>query len=75
MDGAGGAGFRLHFRNAYGLAEQVFPIMGGPLIRDFRHGGRRGDGIDGCHIAERVRNVADGGIAVNGQFDGHEFTS
>ena len=72
---AGGAGFGLHFRNANSLAEQVLPVMGGPFVRDFRHGGRRGDGVDGCHIAERICNVADGGIAVNGQFDGHELTS
>ena len=72
---AGSTGFGLHLGDFDRLAEQVLPVMGGPLVRDFRHGGRRGDGVDGCHIAERIRNVADSSIAVNGQFDGHELTS
>ena len=72
---AGRAGFRLHLGNPHGLPEQVFPVMSGPFIRHFRHGGRRSDGVDGCHIAESVRDMADGGIAVNGDLDGHGCTS
>ena len=72
---AGRAGFALHLGDADRLSEQVLPVMGRPFVRNFRHGGRRRDGVDRCHIAECVRNVADGGITVNGQFDRHEFTS
>ena len=75
VHGTGGAGFGLHLRDADRLAEEVLAVMCGPLVRDFRHGGGRRDGVDGCHIAERIRNVADSSIAVNGQFDGHELTS
>ena len=72
---AGGTGFGLHFGDTDRLSEQILPVMCSPFIGNFRHGGRRSNGIDSCHIAERIRNVADGGIAVNGQFDGHELTS
>ena len=54
-----------------GLAEKVLRALGRPLIHDFRHGRGRGDGVNGCHVAERIRNVANGGIAVNGHFGCH----
>ena len=73
VHGTGGAGFTLHLGDFHGLSEQVLPVVRSPFIRNFRHGGRRSNGVDGCHIAERVRDMADGGIAVNGDFDGHGY--
>ena len=48
---------------------------GGPLVGHFRHGGRRRDGVNGCHIAERISDMADGSITVNGHFECHGCTS
>ena len=38
---AGGAGFRLHFRDLYLLAEQVQPTVCSPVVCNLRHGGGR----------------------------------
>ena len=73
MHGAGGAGFGLHLGDADRLAEQVHAVMRGPVIRNFRHRGRRGDGVDRGHVAERIRDVADSSIAVNGHFLSHWY--
>jgi hypothetical protein len=43
--------------------------MGGPLVGDLRHGGRRGNGIDSGDVAESICDVADGSVAINGKFD------
>ena len=49
-------------------AEQVLAIMRSPVIRNFRHRGRRGDRVDRGHVTKRIRDVADSSIAVNGHF-------
>ena len=36
---AGSTGFTLHLGDTDRLAEQVFPVMGSPLVRNFSHGG------------------------------------
>ena len=71
VNGARGARLGLHLRHMDGLSEQVFAIMRRPLVRNFRHRGRRGDRVDRRHVAERIRDMADGGIAVDGHFRGH----
>ena len=47
---AAGAGLGLHLHQADGLAEDVLSSVGGPFVGFLRHGGRRGDGIDGCNF-------------------------
>ena len=69
VHGAGSARLGLHLSHADLLAEQVQAAMGGPLVGDLSHGGGRGDGVDSGHVAERIGDMADGGIAVNGKFD------
>ncbi len=66
VHGAGSAALRLHFGDANGSAEQVFPARSGHLVRFVRHDGRRRDGIDGGHIGERIRGVCGRRVAVHG---------
>ena len=49
--------------------EDVLLAAGALLVRELAHHGRRGDGIDRRHIAERIRDMADSGVAVYGLFD------
>ena len=69
MNGARGARLGLHLGDANLLAEQIGAAVGRPLVGDFSH--RRGgsDGVNGGHIAERISDMADGGIAVHSEFD------
>ncbi len=69
VNGARGARFGLHFRDFYFLTEQVLTAGSRPFVGDFRHRRRRSDRVDRRHIAERIRDMADGGIAVYGLFD------
>ena len=46
----------LHFAYMDGLAEKILRAFSRPLIHDLRHGRGRGDGVNGCHVAERIRN-------------------
>ena len=71
VHGTGGAGFGLHLRDADRLTKEILAIVRSPVIRNFRHRGRRGDRVDRCHFAERISDVADSGIAVNGHFLSH----
>ena len=66
---SGGTGLGLHLSNLHRLTKQILTILRRPLIRDFRHGRGRRDGVNGCHIAERISDMADGGIAVHSEFD------
>ena len=59
------AAFRLHFGKAQFLPEHVHSARGGPFVRDLRHRGGGGYGIDGRNFRECVSDVAGGGIAVN----------
>ena len=52
------AHFGLHFAYMNGLAEQVLRAMGRPVVNPFRHGGGRGDGVNGRHVAECICDVA-----------------
>ena len=69
VHGARGARLRLHLGHADRLAEQVETPVGGPLVGHLGHGGRRGDRVNGGHVAECIRDMTDGGVAVNGKFD------
>ena len=60
------AGDLVHVRD-----HQILAIVRSPVVRDFRHRGRRGDRVDRCHFAERISDVADSSIAVNGHFLSH----
>ena len=62
----GGTGFRLHLHHLDLRAEDVLQAVGGPLVHEVRHGGRRGDGIDGCNLRERIRNVRRCVVAIHG---------
>ena len=64
---AGGAGFRLHFRDLYLLAEQVQPTVCSPVVCNLRHGGGRGDGIDRRYVGKCIRNVRSCGVTIDGQ--------
>ena len=59
------ARFRLHFRNADLLAEQVQPAVGSPVVCNLRHGGRRGDGVYRSHIGKRICYMRGSGIAID----------
>ena len=69
---ARGAGFGLHLGDFDLLAEQVHSALRSPLVRDLRHGRGGRDGINGRHIAESIRDMADSGIAVYCLFDAQE---
>ena len=56
-------------RHADLLAKEVVAALRGPLVGHFGHGRGRRNGVDCGHIAERVCDVADGGIAVHGHLD------
>ena len=66
---ARGARFRLHLRDANFLPKKVRLPSGSPLVGRFGHRRRRRYRINGCHIAERICDMAGGGIAVNGFLD------
>ena len=63
--GAGSAGLRLHLDHVHRGAEQVLLALGGPLVHLFRHGGGRGDGVDGRHLGKGVRTVRGCRVAVH----------
>ena len=69
------AGFGLHLVDMHSLAEQVQTAMRRPFVDVFSHRRGRRNGEDSRHIAKRIRNVADGGIAVNGHFCSHQGSS
>ncbi len=60
------AGFGLHLRDPHLLAEEIQPAVRGPVVCNFRHWGRRGDGIDRCDIGKGVCYVCSCGIPING---------
>ena len=66
---AGGAGFGLHLSDFDFLTEEVGSAVGSPFVGHFRHGGGRRDRVDGGHVAERIRDMADSGIAVTSKLD------
>ena len=62
---AGRTGFGFHLGDMNGLAEKILTAGRGPLVGDFRHGGGRSNRVNGCHIAERICDMADGCVAVH----------
>ena len=63
---AGSAGLRLHFHHLDPGAEDVLQPVGGPLVHKVGHGGRRGDGIDGGNLGERVGHVRRSVVTIHG---------
>ena len=63
---AGSAGLRLHFHHLDLGAEDVLQPVGGPLVHKVGHGGRRGDGVDGRNLRERVGHVRRSVVAIHG---------
>ena len=65
VDGAGGAPFGLHLHHPHRLAENVLPVLGGPLVHVLCHGGGGGDGVDGRHFGVGIGHVAGRGVGVH----------
>ncbi len=65
VNGPHGPGFRLHFHQRNLLAEEVDFSFGRPCIGLPRHGGRRGDGVNGGHFGKGVGNVGARLVAVH----------
>ena len=63
--GAGSTGLRLHLDHVHRGTKQVLLALGGPLVHLFRHGGGRGDGVDGRHLGKGVRTVRGCRVAVH----------
>ena len=66
VNGAGGAGLRLHLDHLDLGAEDVLQAVGGPLVHKVGHGGGRGDGVDGRHFGKRIGYMRGGVVAVHG---------
>ena len=64
VDCADGTGLGLHLHQVHWLGEQIFPPVGGPLIRFLRH--RRGgsDGVNGGDLRKRVGHIRRGFVSV-----------
>ena len=63
---AGGAGLGLHLGHLKGLAEEILAAVGGPRIGDLPHRRAWSDRVNRGHIAECIRYVRSGGVAVDG---------
>ena len=66
VDGAGGAGLRLHLNDLHGGAEDILLALGGPLVHIVGHGAGRSDGVDAGYLSERIADVCSGVVAVHG---------
>ena len=63
---ARGAALRLHFRHLDRTAEQVFLPGGRPYVGHLCHNGRRGNGVDGGDVGERIGYMRGGVVAIHG---------
>ncbi|MPM66690.1 hypothetical protein SDC9_113600 [bioreactor metagenome] len=63
--GARRAGLGLHLNHVHRGPKQVFPTLGGPFVHLLRHGGRRGDGVDGRNLRKRICHMRRGCVAVH----------
>ena len=66
MDGADGAGLRLHFDNVRDLAPNVLALLEGIFLGQFAHHRGRGDRVDGNDFVGPVGNRGDRFGAVDG---------
>ncbi len=64
VHGARRAAFTLHLLDQWNGAPDVLLALGHPLIRPFAHGGRRGDRVNGDHLAGAEGNVGRSLVAV-----------
>ena len=71
VDSTGGTGLGLHLDDLDGVAEDVLPTGGRPLIHVVSHGAGRGDGVDASDLGKGIADVGGSGIAVHG----FEFSS
>ena len=58
--------FALHFDDVRDAAPGIRHALGRPLVGPFAHGRRRGDWIDGDHLAHAISDIGDGLIGVHG---------
>ena len=65
VHGAGRAGFRLHLHNLNLLSKNIFSSVSRPLVHNFGHNGRRGDGIDTGNIGKRIGHMGRSSVAVH----------
>ena len=64
VDGTGGAALTLHLDDRRHITPDVRPALAGPLVRQFRHGGRGRDRIDRAHLVQAVGDAGAGFVAV-----------
>ena len=57
VDRTGSTSLRLHFNNLYGLTEDVLASLGGPLVDEFSHCGRRRNGVNRRNFREHIRDM------------------
>ena len=76
VDRAGSSALGLHLAYLHRGAEDVLLPGSRPLVHEVGHRARRGDGVDACHLGERIGHVGCGVVAVHGlEFSGHTFLS
>jgi len=66
VDSAGSTCFGLHLNDLDGVAEDVLPACGGPLINVVSHGAGGGNGVDASYFRKGIADVGGSGIAVHG---------
>ena len=71
VDSTGGTGLGLHLDDLNGVAEDVLPTGGRPLVHVVSHGTGRGDGVDASDLGKGIADVGGSSIAVHG----FEFSS
>ena len=66
VDGTSRTAFALHFDDIGDIAPDISETPGSPLIRQFGHRRRRGDGIDCTNFIDAVGDVGGGLVAIHG---------
>ena len=62
---AASSGFGLHLRDLHGVSEDILSTFGRPLVRGFRHNGRRGDRVNGCHVDISIGSMRSGVVTIH----------